>query len=295
MRKRMEKTRITLSKDNLTNNVNLNTIGVDVGHSLTKVALIEKNELFLFLLKSNNGEENVSEFLIPKKGLYKNINFTGGGAFKLQKKLAQEFNVSLLDEFIANYMGIEKLHAIIKKKELPPSLIISIGTGTSIVYKDKFIKHLGGTAIGGGFFMGLIKLLYNITDFKDALAFSTQGNRYNVDLKVSDIYDKEDNRVDALFKEFTAASFSKIDKLSIINKEDVINSLIHLIAENIGMLACFMADRVKIKNLVFCGGFTINNKILKKGLTRICRIQQKKALFLQNAEYMGAIGALFNN
>ena len=290
----MEKIQLTGTEKLLTDNVVLKTLGVDVGHSLTKIAIIEENGLSLILFNSKDERNEIIEYLTSKKNLITNINFTGGGAFILQKQLSREFNVSLLDEFIANYKGIEILHDLIKKKELPASLIVSIGTGSSIVYKEESIKHLGGTALGGGFFMGLIKLLYNITDFKDALKFAAVGNRYNIDLKVSDIYDKKDNRVDALFKEFTAASFAKIEMMSNIKKEDVINSLIHLIAENIGMLACFMADRVNIKHLVFCGGFTINNKILRKSLTRICLIQQKKALFLKNAEYMGAIGALFN-
>jgi len=290
----MEKIRLTGPEEFFMNIVPLKTIGIDVGHSLTKIALTEENGLSLILFNSKDERNGLIEFLISKKNSFTNINFTGGAAFALYEKLGREFNVSLLDEFSANYRGIERLYKIVKNRELPLSLIVSIGTGTSIVYKDNSIKHLGGTAIGGGFFMGLINLHYKITNFKDALKLAAKGDRYNIDLKVSDIYDKDDNRVDALFREFTAASFSKIDKTSVINKEDVISSLIHLIAENVGMLACLMADKVNIENIVFCGGFTINNKILRKALTRICMIQRKKALFLKNAEYMGAIGALFN-
>ena len=60
------------------------------------------------------------------------------------------------------------------------------------------------------------------------------------------------------------------------------------------MLASFLADKENVKDIVFCGGFTIDNKILKKSISRICMFQKKKAVFLKNAEFMGAIGALLS-
>ncbi|MFX1277627.1 MAG: hypothetical protein ACFFBP_02655 [Promethearchaeota archaeon] len=291
----MEHIEINIPSSKSINDVVLKTIGIDVGHTLTKIAFIEGNELILILMKSQRDFNELIDLLDTKQEKYENLNFTGGRAFKIYRELSPEFNTSLYNEFNTNYLGIGELYSIIKNKKLPTSLIISIGTGTSIVSKEESVKHLGGTALGGGFFMGMINLLYNITDFHEAIELAYNGNRYEIDLKVSDIYDKEDDRVDSLFKEFTAASFAKVDDSRLLKKEDVINSLIHLIAENIGMLSCFMADKENLINLVFCGGFTIENKILKKALSRICMIQQKKAIFLKNAAYMGAIGALFIN
>ena len=182
-----------------------------------------------------------------------------------------------------------------KKKDLQDSLIITIGTGTSIILKKRTFKHLGGTALGGGLFMGLIKLLFNFNDFQEAMKLSTKGDRYNVDLKVSDIYEPEDDRVDSIFREFTAASFGKINDyftMNSVQKEDIINSLINMIGENIGIIACQMAETNDIINLIFCGGFLRNNKVLKKMLSLLCKINNKKAIFLRNSEFCGAIGAL---
>ncbi|MFX0030648.1 MAG: hypothetical protein ACFE8B_15655, partial [Candidatus Hermodarchaeota archaeon] len=199
------------------------------------------------------------------------------------------------DEFETNVKGVEFLHLIEKKKELPPSLIVTIGTGTSMVSKKDLIKHVGGTAIGGGFFMGIIKALFNIYDFEKTLSLAKDGNRYEVDLKVSDIYDPLDKRVNMLFREFTAASLGKIDLLYNLNnlrKEDFINSLICMIGENIGTIANLMAEINTLQNIVFCGGFLKNNKILRKMLSTLCRVNRKKAIFLNNSEYSAAIGAL---
>jgi pantothenate kinase len=127
------------------------------------------------------------------------------------------------------------------------------------------------------------------------MSLSEKGNRYNVDLKVSDIYDPEDSRVNPLFREFTAASLGKINpnfNINMIKKEDFINSLISMIGENIGTIANLMADKNDIPSIVFCGGFLKQNKIARKILSLMCIVSQKKAIFLKNSEFSAAIGAL---
>ena len=269
-------------------------IGIDMGQTLTKVAYIEDNFLKLFIIPTQSDLKEIRTFLNSKKGHFNKFIFTGGKAFSLNKEFSNELESRLLNEFEANSKGIETLFFLNKNKELPPSLIISIGTGTSIVLKKESFQHLGGTALGGGFFMGLLKLIYNETNYLDSVKSAIKGDRYGIDLKVSDIYHVEDNRVDNIFREFTAASFGKIDDIKSVNKEDLLHSVISLIAENIGMLASFLADKENVKNMIFCGGFTIDNKILRKAISRICMFQKKKAVFLNNAEFMGAIGALLS-
>lgn len=143
--------------------------------------------------------------------------------------------------------------------------------------------------------MGLIRILFNSDNFQEALNLAKKGNRYNVDLKVSDIYAPEDDRVDLLFREFTAASLGKIDlsfTMNNLKKEDFINSIICMIGENIGTMANLMADNNDILSIVFCGGFLKENRLAKKILSLICKINKKKAIFLNNSEFCAAIGAL---
>jgi type II pantothenate kinase len=149
--------------------------------------------------------------------------------------------------------------------------------------------------MGGGYFMGLLKILFDINDFKEALTLAKKGDRYNVDLKVSDIYDPNDDRVDFIFREFTAASLGKIimnfDSNS-MKPEDVINSLLCQTGENIGTISNLMADKEKVSNMVFCGGLMKENKILKNILSLLCTVNKKKGIFLKNSEFCAAIGAL---
>ncbi|MGB5912339.1 MAG: hypothetical protein WBH31_14190 [Promethearchaeia archaeon] len=270
-------------------------VGIDVGQSLTKIAYIYGGNMILSIFPTKQSFNKISEFFEVKKSDIEQINITGGKAYNIFKKYEEQYHCKLIDEFEANVKGIEYLFQSNKKQPLPHSLIVTIGTGTSMVLKKDDLSHLGGTALGGGFFMGLSKLLFNIEDYQQAIEIAKKGNRYNVDLKVSDIYPPEDQRIDLLFREFTAASLGKIDlnfNVNNLKKEDLLNSIICMIGENIGTLANLMADNNDILNIVFCGGFLKENRIARKILSLISKVHSKKAIFLNNSEFGGAIGAL---
>ena len=271
------------------------TVGIDIGQSLSKISYLKDNEIILKIGGTNFKE--IVEFLDENISEFNKFNFTGGKAYMLYKKYSKSINSKLINEFESNVRGIEFLYEYYKKKALPPSLIVTIGTGTSLVLKRNGIEHLGGSAMGGGFFMGLINSLFidSSMDYEKAVSLASKGNRFKVDLKVGDIYDIEDDRVNKIFREFTAASFGKISNPNDFiskKKEDIINSIIGVIGENLGIIATLAAENHKINSIVFCGGFLIENKPLKQVLSLLCKFKGKKALFLENSEYSGAIGAL---
>ncbi len=273
------------------------TVGIDIGQSLTKIAYMKEDELILTLTQTDAKFSDVTEFIEIQKTQFKKINFTGGKAYLLYKKYSTEFETNLINEFDANIGGVDFLYEHKKNRPMPPSIIVTLGTGTSIILKSDGFKHLGGSATGGGFFMGLIRLLFPEIDvnFSEVISYASKGNRYQVDLKVGDIYNIEDTRVDNLFREFTAATLGKINKsfkINSVKKEDVIASLIGTIGENIGTIATQMAENHEVKNIIFCGGFLIGNKSLKQTLSLLCKYKKIKPLFLDNSVFAGAIGAL---
>jgi type II pantothenate kinase len=248
-------------------------------------------------MKTQNDFNEIEEFLEVELGNFKKINFTGGRAYSIYKHFSEKFTANLLDEFESNFKGTQALYRIYKNKEIPHCLIVNIGTGTSVLLVKDSFRHLGGSALGGGFFMGIIKSLYNMYDFKEAIKLAQAGNRYNIDLKVSDIYEAKDHRVNLIFKELTAASFGKIrehTEFESIKKEDIINSLVSMIGENLGTISNLMADNQDIKNIIYCGGFLKDNGILKRILTAVSKFNGKKAIFIKNSEYCGAIGAMLS-
>lgn len=273
------------------------TIGIDIGQSLTKITYSIGNEIMLTMNPTSSDFSELDEFMELNKDQYKKINFTGGKAFVQYQEYSSDFETNLINEFDANIGGVKFLYEQNKSKPLPPSIIVTLGTGTSIILKTDGITHLGGSAMGGGFFMGLIRLIFqgSITDYSEVINYASKGNRYQVDLKVGDIYDIEDNRVDKIFREFTAAALGKINKNNDVNtakKEDIILSLIGSIGENIGTIATLMAENHKVKNVIFCGGFLIGNKPLKQTLSLLCKYKRLKPMFLSNSVFAGAIGAL---
>lgn len=281
--------------DNNITKIPSDKIGIDMGQSLTKFAYLDGDDLSLSLFNTQSNLSDIVILLNSFKELFKSFNFTGGRSYELFTKYSKDVNSSLINEFEANMRGIEFLYKLEKDKKLPRSLIVCMGTGTSIVLKNNGFQHLGGSALGGGFFMGVIKSVFNLNDFHEVIELAKRGNRYNVDLKVSDIYHPDDKRIDLIFREFTAASLGKINenfKIQSLNKEDFINSIICLIGENLGTIANAIADSHSVKNIVFCGGLLRENRILKKILSLLCKVNNKNGIFLKNSEFCAAIGAL---
>ncbi|NHJ21518.1 MAG: hypothetical protein EAX91_11285 [Candidatus Lokiarchaeota archaeon] len=288
---------VKIELDDLVDKFSPDIVGIDIGQSLTKIAYSKKNEVILTLYQTDSNFMYINEFLEKNKDLYKTINFTGGKAFIPYTKYSSNFKTNLINEFEANIAGLEFLYKITKSKPLPASIVVTLGTGTSVVLKADVTKHLGGSAMGGGFFMGLIRLIFHQSriDYSNAIDLAKTGNRYQVDLKVADIYNIEDKRVDKLFREFTAASLGKITKninAEDVKKEHVIASLIGIIGENIGTMATLMAKLHDVRNVIFCGGFLVENKPLKQTLSLVCKYNGIKPIFLENSVFAGSIGAL---
>ncbi len=118
-------------------------IGIDMGQTLSKIAYFDNNELNLSCFPTHTSLSEIKTLLNIKKDQLKIFNFTGGRSFQLYTEYSKDFMSNLINEFEANVKGIEFLYTLEIKKDLPRSLIVIIGTGTSIVLKNDNIKHLG--------------------------------------------------------------------------------------------------------------------------------------------------------
>eukprot|EP00795_Rhopilema_esculentum_P015027 gene15027-6187_t len=178
------------------------------------------------------------------------MQITGGGAFKYANFFSSKLGVKVdkLDEMACLIRGCNFLlknipnecftfqkdddlkkpiytFQNVDSRSLFPYLLVTIGTGVSIVKVDSESQYitLGGTRTGGGTFLGLGSLLTGAKGFDDLLHLATNGQHNNVDLQIQDIYGGDYSMI-GLPGQFTASSFGKAARMSREDKEVVFSS-----------------------------------------------------------------------
>uniref|UniRef100_A0A8D3B632 4'-phosphopantetheine phosphatase n=1 Tax=Scophthalmus maximus TaxID=52904 RepID=A0A8D3B632_SCOMX len=177
-----------------------------------------------------------------------------------------------------------------------PYLLVNIGSGVSIVKvesEDKF-ERIGGSSIGGGTFWGLGALLTKTKRFDELLQLASKGQHASVDMLVRDIYGGSYGSL-GLTGDLIASSFGKsatADKG--FSKEDMAKSLLHMISNDIGQLACLYAKLHNLSRVYFGGFFIRGHPVTMHTITYSINFFTKgevQALFLRHEGYLGAIGA----
>ncbi|KAI5623000.1 pantothenate kinase 4 isoform X1 [Silurus asotus] len=245
------------------------------------------------------------------------IKATGGGAYKfrdliekkLKLKVDKEDEMSCLIKgcnFVLKNIPHEAFvyakHADLEFRfqnthpDIFPYLLVNIGSGVSIVKvesEDKF-ERIGGSSIGGGTFWGLGALLTKTKRFDELLQLASKGQHTSVDMLVKDIYGGASESL-GLPGYLIASSFGKsatTDKE--FSKEDMAKSLLHMISNDIGQLACLYARLHNLTRVYFGGFFIRGHPVTMHTITYSINFFSKgevQALFLRHEGYLGTIGA----
>eukprot|EP01125_Pyxidicula_operculata_P014426 TRINITY_DN4801_c0_g1_i1.p1 TRINITY_DN4801_c0_g1~~TRINITY_DN4801_c0_g1_i1.p1 ORF type:complete len:360 (-),score=33.39 TRINITY_DN4801_c0_g1_i1:83-1162(-) len=294
---------------------------LNFGSGLLKFIKIprHKSEEFIQFVKDTN--------LIGK---FKNrLNITGGGAYRLSDIIKERLNIHInpIGEWDSAVKGLNFLMendfhrevftvdpdkkepvfgALPEGKDYFPYLLVNIGSGVSILKvtgKDTF-QRVSGTSLGGGTFFGLCKLLTNVDDFEKIKELSSKGDSTTVDLLVRDIYGEDTNRYDklGLGPDIIASSFGKAavaaesdGSANSYKSEDVIRSLMFMIANNICQIAFLNAKLHNVERIIFSGGFVAGNMTLCSRFSfgiNFWSGGNMKALFLLHDGYLGALGSM---
>ncbi|XP_045659439.1 4'-phosphopantetheine phosphatase isoform X3 [Ursus americanus] len=177
-----------------------------------------------------------------------------------------------------------------------PYLLVNIGSGVSIVKvetEDRF-EWIGGSSIGGGTFWGLGALLTKTKKFDELLHLASKGQHANVDMLVQDVYGGAHQTL-GLSGNLIASSFGKSATADReFCKEDMAKSLLHMISNDIGQLACLHARLHRLDRVYFGGFFIRGHPVTMRTITYSINFFSKgevQALFLRHEGYLGAIGA----
>jgi len=156
-----------------------------------------------------------------KQGSVHVVRATGGGALKYKNLFMDQLQVKLEpeDELETVVRGIvftlmecpttcytleaeadspdsgpkssmTKIPRPLKLDELFPLLVVNIGSGVSIIKVESpsSMRRVSGTAVGGGTYFGLCKLLTRCETFDEAMDMAERGDSRRVNMLVSDIY-----------------------------------------------------------------------------------------------------------
>ncbi|MBQ8912341.1 MAG: pantothenate kinase, partial [Clostridia bacterium] len=171
---------------------------------------------------------------------------------------------------------------------LDEAIVVSMGTGTALVYavKDRPYEYLGGTGVGGGTLIGLSGELLGMENLEHVSALAKDGDLSKIDLRVSDLTGQKDQF--GLPMNMTAANFGKISDIA--DKSDKALGLFNMVFETVGMLAVFAARSKGVKDIVLTGRLSTLEPALPvfEGLNRMFGVNFSIPVHSQFGTVIGA-------
>lgn len=258
------------------------TLGIDIGTSATKLALVARGKCIKTMLKPD-GE--ALEAAVERFGIagVKHVSLTGVGAAYLSGDF-MGIPTKHVDEFTAVSKGAAKC------AKAHNCVVVSVGTGTSFVRVTPIRTwHIGGTGLGGGLLKGLARRVCNIDDMAEFQKIAAEGDLHNIDLQIQDV---TIGALGNLQPTNTAANMSKISGDSDV--KDIAAGICNLIFQGIGVMAAFAVDR-RITNTIVLVGTIMDWPIAQRSLDEVAALHKVKFIVPENAPFATAIGAALGN
>jgi len=180
-----------------------------------------------------------------------------------------------------------------------PFLVVNIGSGVSILRVDSpeegdYVR-VGGTACGGGTFLGLARALTSARTFQEALHLADGGDASRCDLLVRDIYGEEGSMSLGLPAGLTAANCGRLceDPLD-CSEQDLARALLQMVTQQSVLLSgAFARHAGCVDRVFFAGGFVEEeNHIARRAIAANFRSLGGRAYFLRHSDFLGALGSL---
>jgi type II pantothenate kinase len=261
-------------------------LAADVGTSLTKFALsTPEGALELRFANGSSTDEIVAQIRSFQPA---RVGLTGCGAAVLAAALDEPSAQS--GEFDAWAAGARALYARAGSPAPERFLLVSVGTGTSaMLVEADGTTRVGGSALGGGTVAGLAAALLGTADFDTIIDQAGQGDRWAVDLPVSEVYPDGTPGLAAI----NAASFAKLAREpGPRDVRDLASAVLSLVGENIGFICAGLAHVAGVEEIAYGGTTLRRNPMIRQLLSGTAAVHGRRAVFLEDGEFAGAIGAL---
>jgi pantothenate kinase len=183
-----------------------------------------------------------------------------------------------------------------------PFLLVNIGSGVSFLNireEPGESRRVGGTSLGGGFFLGLAALANRrICSFPALLESAAEGDMENVDIMLQDLYLNKE-----VPKELESAhllvSLGKLVEEAPVREQDLNKSLLCMVSYNIALHAFMVMKLHGLSRVVFTGFFMRNNDVTYRSINKAFSFFAGKAegfkvscCFVRHDGYVGALGCL---
>lgn len=277
-------------------------LGIDVGGSATKIVGFKNTENGRVLIDPQYVHANdpltsiygaFGKFTMENGlslGDIERVMMTGVGSTFAEKPLYEGLSCHVVPEFDSVGRGGLYLSG------LDEAVVVSMGTGTALIYAKKqkngevTIEYLGGTGVGGGTLIGLSRLLLGVDTVEHIEQLAKLGDLGNIDLRIGDMSRK--NLHPNMNLELTASNFGKVSDLA--DKNDVALGVANLVGETIGMLSVFAARNYGLDRVVLTGNLTTLAPI-RRVFEILERTFQIHFVIPDNAPYATVIGAALGN
>ncbi|MDD5862264.1 MAG: type II pantothenate kinase [Prevotella sp.] len=230
-------------------------IGIDVGISTTKIVGISRAGKVLSPFRIRATDPVTSLYGAFGKYLHDNsialsevdhVVLTGVGAAYINEPI-YGLPTTKAEEFLADGLGARY------ESQLERMIVVSMGTGTSLVYCDgDDIHHIGGIGIGGGTLAGLARIILQTDDIKTLVGLAMKGDVTNINLLIGDISAKP---LPGLPMTATASLFSNAKANA--SREDIAIGLIHMVLQAIGSATILSSNGTGIRDFVMIGNLTL--------------------------------------
>lgn len=263
-------------------------IGIDVGISTTKIVGIDEQGEVVSPIRIKATDPVTSLYGAFGKYLYDNhinlndieqVMITGVGSAYIDSPI-YGLPTAKAEEFMADGLGARY------ETELDRMLVVSMGTGTSIVQCDgDDIHHIGGIGLGGGTLMGLSRIMLKTDDVKQIVALALEGDIKNVDVLIGDI---SPNPLPGLPKTATASLFG--NARSNATREDIALGIITTVLQTIGSSCILASLNSGIKEYVLIGNLTLLPQC-KDVFPAMEKLYKVRFIIPKYSEFCTAIGA----